>query len=429
MKPEERAFACGAAILGGVSHRQIGKHMKRHHDSISTLVKRVQERAEESGLQLWDPHLYETEIGRGRKELLTQDQKDKIIRIVTQDRHHREQESWQAIANGDFDEILGLPKMSVELFENVMYEAGYSRGKQGYKPELVEKEKKERHEWAKAHNPDKYDKGDNLGFNFRRAVYTDETPARVGEQRGVHRAWIKKEEKYLPDVKKPRIQKYSQLQFYGAFTYGEKGPCHIYEKETKEEKQKAFTALQKENKARKEQATNLHRVARAALGELGEAVNSRRSAYRKSDDLKRGDRSRGGVDGYRHREEVLKPLLVPWIKSLKRRGKTDVLLLEDRAPAHSSKFDEEFLAVKYISKLPWPGHSPDVNAEEHAWPWIRRHITKDFEPSRSKDECKAQWYYEWRELPQDQINTWIDRIPDVVRHILEQEGDNSFHDG
>jgi transposase len=126
---------------------------------------------------------------------------------------------------------------------------------------------------------------------------------------------------------------------------------------------------------------------------------------------------------------VLKPLIVPWIKSLKRRGKSDVLLLEDGAPAHGSKFDAEFLAVSYVAKLPWPGHSPDVNAEEHAWPWIRRHITKDFEPSCTVEECKTHWYMEWRALPQGQIDRWIDGIPDVVRKIIEQWGDNSFHDG
>jgi hypothetical protein len=42
-----------------------------------------------------------------------------------------------------------------------MYEAGYSRAKQGYKPELTEKDKKERYEWALAYNPDKHEKYDN----------------------------------------------------------------------------------------------------------------------------------------------------------------------------------------------------------------------------------------------------------------------------
>ncbi|KAF1971047.1 hypothetical protein BU23DRAFT_600576 [Bimuria novae-zelandiae CBS 107.79] len=136
-------------------------------------------------------------------------------------------------------------------------------------------------------------------------------------------------------------------------------------------------------------------------------------------ELSRGDCTRGGIDGFRHREEVLKPLVKSWIDELKRKGKTDVLLLEDGALAHTSRFDTEFLEVSHIKKLCWPGHSPDVNAEEHAWPWIRRHITKDFDPSRTEDECEVHWRTEWKRIPQKTIKTWIDKTPDVVRKIIQ----------
>ncbi|KAF1980086.1 hypothetical protein BU23DRAFT_443705, partial [Bimuria novae-zelandiae CBS 107.79] len=59
----------------------------------------------------------------------------------------------------------------------------------------------------------------------------------------------------------------------------------------------------------------------------------------------------GGIDGYRHREEVLKPLLKPWIDSLYEEGRAP-LLLEDGAPAHTSKIALEYLEVSHISKLP-----------------------------------------------------------------------------
>ena len=85
-------------------------------------------------------------------------------------------------------------------------------------------------------------------------------------------------------------------------------------------------------------------MARAALRELGDvAANSRAWVWAKHYELKRGDRSRGGA-------------------SLYKEGRAP-LLLEDGAPAH-------------VQKLSWPGHSPDVNAAEHAWPWIRRHLAR-----------------------------------------------------
>jgi hypothetical protein len=57
----------------------------------------IKDKAESGGFDLWDPILYENDIGRGRLKLLTRVQKDEIIRITTQDRNHREQEAWQAI--------------------------------------------------------------------------------------------------------------------------------------------------------------------------------------------------------------------------------------------------------------------------------------------------------------------------------------------
>jgi hypothetical protein len=34
-----------------------------------------------------------------------------------------------------------------------------------------------------------------------------------------------------------------------------------------------------------------------------------------------------------------------------------------------------------------------------------------------------------RRIPQEQIQEWINRIPNVVRNIIAQKGDISFHDG
>ena len=114
--------------------------------------------------------------------------------------------------------------------------------------------------------------------------------------------------------------------------------------------------------------------------------NTKKQLYTKADDYTQGKKSRGGVDGFRHREEVLKKL-VPWIKSLPTTLiATDYLITED------------------VDKLSWPGHSPEINASEHAWPRIRRHITRDFELSTTVDKCKYQWRKEWEAMPQEVIN-------------------------
>ncbi|KAF1967914.1 hypothetical protein BU23DRAFT_481887, partial [Bimuria novae-zelandiae CBS 107.79] len=332
------------------------------------------------------------------------EQKAAIIAVATQDKEAREKQSWQAIADGDFDH-LGLPiKLSVTTFENLMYQSGYGRRAPGRKPTLNDAQRKHRLEWALAHNPDLHEYGDRLGSNYQRVIFTDETPARVGEQRGLLRAWAKEDEIYHPDVKRPKNRNNCALQFYGSFTYDAKGPCYIYGTESPEAKKLTKQALNEENQRNKEQRQQLVPRARTALRELGDAnANSRAWAWAKHHELKRGDRSRGGVDGYRHREEVLKPLLVPWINSLYEEGRAP-LLLEDGAPAHTSKIAVEYLEVSHIQKLNWPGHSPDVNAAEHCWPWIRRHITQDFMPFTCEEQCRRQWEYEWEQMPTELLN-------------------------
>jgi hypothetical protein len=74
---------------------------------------------------------------------LTQDQKDRIIALVTSTREYREKQPWQAIDNSNFKEI--VPQISTETFQNVMYKAGYSRHRPGWRPPLTEEQERERY--------------------------------------------------------------------------------------------------------------------------------------------------------------------------------------------------------------------------------------------------------------------------------------------
>ncbi len=169
----------------------------------------------------------------------------------------------------------------------------------------------------------------------------------------------------------------------------------------------------------------LEKMSRLKEGKKGKLVKKERKP-KKATPYKRNSRDRRGIDGYRHREEVLKPLLMPFVEELKKEGR-NVFVLEDNAPAHRSDMDNHFFKMSDVAKLLWPPNSPDANAIEQAWPWLRRHITKDFPPSTTIEECERQWRQEWENLPIKQINAWIDEIPKRIIKILEQEGDNSFH--
>ncbi|KAF2820764.1 hypothetical protein CC86DRAFT_386817 [Ophiobolus disseminans] len=78
----ERTFCCGAVIGGGATLKEVMQHLPPNSittSGLSKLVKRVKEKAEEADLKFADPHLYENEVGQGRKELFTPKQKKEII--------------------------------------------------------------------------------------------------------------------------------------------------------------------------------------------------------------------------------------------------------------------------------------------------------------------------------------------------------------
>ena len=392
----ERAFAMGAisALRGDyASINDLAKSMCRSNPALYKLQQRIDYKAEALGTQLWDQVNYITETGCGRHALLTQDQKDQIIKLVTSSRDNREKEAWQAIADGDFKEI--VPEISVTTFQNVMYEAGYSRHRPSWRPPLTKDQEEERYQWAQDHDPDGEEEYDNKGFDWTTVAFTDETPARIGDERGMIRTWCKEGEQYDDDVKHDRTRNECCLQFYGCFRYNYKGPCHVYYPETEEEKAKAEAHLEELNRDTKIRDNKLQQQARSALNELGESdVNLRRSTRKKqyvpsTMDYKRGDRGRGGIDGYRHREGALQKV-VPWIKSLEKK-EIKVHLQQDGAPAHKARISRDYLIAEMIDRLWWPGHSPEANASEHAWPWIRRHITKNYTKSCNGKQCEKQW--------------------------------------
>jgi hypothetical protein len=168
----------------------------------------------------------------------------------------------------------------------------------------------------------------------------------------MQRVWCRENERYDDDVKKDRNRKDCCLQFYRAFKYDNKGPCYTYFEETAEQKRSADGELKKENAQRKRDDNILQGNARAALQILRETDSNKRQSTRKKQyvpskhDYKRGDRSRGSVDSYRHREGALKKI-TPWINSLKKKG-IRCLLLQDGAPAHKSRISRDYLTIERI---------------------------------------------------------------------------------
>ena len=137
MTTVQRAFLVGAIVASRYGYafaHALSARMPHTRQGLPQLLQRVEKKLEEGSHNLWDEILYKNGLGRRRSTLLSQEQ-DAIINIVTSSRNNREKESWQAVKDGDFDDI--IPKMRITTFENVMYEAGYARRRPGWKPPLT----------------------------------------------------------------------------------------------------------------------------------------------------------------------------------------------------------------------------------------------------------------------------------------------------
>jgi hypothetical protein len=64
------------------------------------------------------------------------------------------------------------------------------------------------------------------------------------------------------------------------------------------------------------------------------------------------------------------------------------VLLEDGALEHKSHIANDYFTVEKVAKMWWVGHSPDVYAAEHAWPIMRKHVTKHFTLSKTGEEVE-----------------------------------------
>ncbi len=107
----------------------------------------------------------------------------------------------------------------------------------------------------------------------------------------------------------------------------------------------------------------------------------------------------------------------------------DTPVQEDKAPAHASKLQDVVFMDAGILRLLWPANSPDLNAIEPCWRWMKRQTTQKEAPQSRIAMTKA-WTKCWKqELIQERIQKWIKTIPRRIQQIIEVEGGNDYREG
>lgn len=77
---------------------------------------------------------------------------------------------------------------------------------------------------------------------------------------------------------------------------------------------------------------------------------------------------------------VLELLLISFAQECnEKRAEASLLLMiiqEDKAPSHNSKYQAGIFSFHEICKFLWPGNSLDLNIIKFAWPWMKRETCK-----------------------------------------------------
>merc|ERR1712000_494996 len=304
----------------------------------------------------------------------------------------------------------------------VLRNAGLRKVKPTRKPGLTEKMRKERYEWCLARK-------DWTLEDWKNVIWSDETSVVLLHRRGGYRIWRRSDEKLLKTCIRERWKGSSEFMFWGCFSYDKKGPCHCWQQETIAEKrasEKAIEALNEQlepqMRAEWELVTPFKRL-RVQANVPGKKPGWRWNA--KTGKL--GRSSRGGIDWWRYQQCVLIPKLLPFAKvCLEDRPGT--LVQEDKAPAHNHHYQQQVYDLYSVQRLLWCGNSPDLNAIEPAWPYLKRVTTRKGAPSSRADAIR-KWEAAWKELPQERIQAWIERLPYHIAKIIELRGGNEYQEG
>lgn len=351
----------------------------------------------------------------GRPTKQVAETQEKLQSLVRHDRYGRERTCT------DFSASLashGIDISASTVFR-ILKKAGFRKTKPTRKPGLTIRMRKERLQWC-------LDRKDWTLEDWKKVIWSDETSVILLHRRGGYRIWRTSEEKLQKSCIRERWKGASEFMFWGSFSYDKKGPCHCWLPETAAEKRHSEAVIAALNKDLEPQLQREWELANGLSRlNLRQKTPGRKPQWQFNQKTGKLARSpRGGIDWYRYQTKILTPKLIPFAQECG----PNSLVQEDKAPSHIHPIQQQVYDLHQVQRLLWCGNSPDLNAIEPAWPWIKRATTKKGAPS-SRLEAIKRWEEAWKDLPQDRIRGWIERIPRHIQEIIRLEGGNEYQEG
>ncbi|RYP20116.1 hypothetical protein DL765_002958 [Monosporascus sp. GIB2] len=138
---------------------------------------------------------------------------------------------------------------------------------------------------------------------------------------------------------------------------------------------------------------------------------------------------KGGIDWIRYREEVLKPLYLPFLEGLRAKyPHLRFVAQEDNAPSHASRWCRQVWEKAGVERLEWPPNSPDLNAIEPPWGCLKRSISK-FEVPKKRSALEERWIGDWNHFPLYRFQRFVDRLRGNIAWVIYLKGGNNYKEG
>ena len=110
------------------------------------------------------------------------------------------------------------------------------------------------------------------------------------------------------------------------------------------------------------------------------------------------------------------------------KDRPNTVVQEDNASPHAHKHQYRVYKLWKIMRMLWPSNSPDLNAIERPWFWMKRETTKHGAASSEKQR-RQDWIDCWAKMPQKKIREWIEAIPVYIKEVIKVNRGNKYKEG
>jgi transposase len=129
---------------------------------------------------------------------------------------------------------------------------------------------------------------------------------------------------------------------------------------------------------------------------------------------------RGNLNGQIFRQTILETSVVPHFDN--HPLNTRPVFMDDNARSQIARVVTDYLCDEWITTLPWPARSPDLNQIEHIWDIIGRRVKERIPPVQTLNELEQTLHQEWQRLTLVQIRRLVGSMRRRLAAVIRVNG-------